>query len=509
LKNKLKLIYNALMKKLSLIFIVLLLTTIFVQAQDVLSTSNTSVSQSQMVQMRNAHVMVNTNYPVTPGDTYNLSYLVSTENRNLPFYVESDYTINLAYFGKYNVRGKTFAELKYMIENEVLNAYADSVPSVTITSPGTFNVQIKGEVKASLLVPAWSFDRLSSIISGKTTDYASIRNVEIKSKDGNSQFFDLFKSSRYGELTQDPFVKSGDVILVHPYNKRITINGEVRRPGTYELLPEDTLEDVIKIYGDGMTSFADRERITIKRLSSNNSEFGESIYLDISQTIPEDFFISDFDSINIARKLDHQPVVYFQGAIGTESAGTTVSNKILYPIIPGEKLSSATRILKEQFTAVSDIENAFIIRASDGKKVTLNIQELLLKGGETNDAELFDGDVVVIPFRQYLVYVGGQVLNPGPYPYIVDKTWEYYVGLAGGFNIDNHIGTRVRITDVYGNRHKMKERIIEPEDVIYAPLNHPMYWLGEYGGDLAVITTSIISTIVLVNYIGQLDIPTP
>ena len=226
--------------------------------------------------------LVNTNYPVTPGDTYQLNYLVSTQRVNLPFYVEGDYTINLSYFGKYNVEGKTFAELKYMVENEVLNAYADSVPSVTISTPGTFSVLIKGEVKASLLVPVWSFDRLSTIINGKTTDYASYRNVEIISVDGESHFYDLFKATRYGELDQDPFIQSGDIVNVHPYIKRINIDGEVKRPGYYELLTDDTLEDVINIYANGFTTLADSKRITLKRLTSENSEFGESIYLDLS-----------------------------------------------------------------------------------------------------------------------------------------------------------------------------------------------------------------------------------
>ncbi len=491
------------MKKTIIILTLILFIITNIQSQDILSTSDNSLELRELVSMRSAHVMVNTNYPVTPGDIYQISYLVSTQKINLPFYVESDYTINLSFFGKFNVEGLTFAELKFMVENKVLRAYPNSVPSMTITSPGTFYVLIKGEVKTSLMVPAWSFDRLSTIINEKTTDYASIRNVEIKSADGSSTFYDLFRSSRNGELEQDPFVESGDEIVVHSYVKRIKINGEVRRAGVYELLENETLEDLIFIYADGLTSLADRERLSIKRLHSENNKYGELIYLDINQSIPEDFALVDLDSINIAKRSDHQPVIYFQGAIGTSTAGTTVSNKIPYPIIPEEKLSSAVRNLKDQFTTVSDIENAFIIRSSNGEKKSVDIQQLLLKGGDENELTLHDKDIVVIPFRQYVVYVGGQVINPGPYPYIINKTWEYYLGLAGGFDVDNHIGTRIRLTDVYGNRHKQNERIIEPEDVLYAPLNHPMYWVREYGADVAVIAATITSTIIMVNYLGK------
>ncbi len=501
------------MKKILYIHFLLILILIHIGAQDVLSTTNTSLSLSQLGTLRAAHVMVNTNYPVTPGDTYQITYLVSTVKTTLPFYVEGDYTINLAYFGKFNVKGKTFAELKYFVESKILNAYSDSVPSLTMTAPGVFSVLIKGEVKASLLVPVWSFDRLSSIIKDKTTNYASYRNIEIKSVDGASTFYDLFRSSRYGELDQDPFIESGDEIILHPYIKRVKVDGQVRRPGTYELLNDDTLDDLIYIYADGLTSLADKKRLTLKRIHSENNEYGESIYLDITDSIPENYILNDLDFLNIAIKSDHQPVIYFQGAIGTSSAGTTVSNKIPYPIIPGEKLVSAVRKLQDKITPVSDIEKAFIIR-SNGEKEHVNIQQLLLNGEYENDYILRDKDIVVIPFRQYLIYVGGQVNNPGAYPYIVNKTWEYYIGLAGGFNIDNHIGTGVRITDVYGVRHKQKERIIEPEDVLYAPLNHPMYWLREYGDDLATITATIVSTIIMINFIGKIagddpEIPVP
>ena len=110
----------------------------------------------------------------------------------------------------------------------------------------------------------------------------------------------------------------------------------------------------------------------------------------------------------------------------------------------------------------------------------------------------------MVPFRQYHVYVGGQVTNPGQYPYIANRTWEYYIGLAGGFNLEKHLGTEVKITDVYGEKYDQKDRIIQPEDVLYAPLNNPLYWLKEYGTDVALITTSIIATATLIWQITQI-----
>jgi len=473
---------------------------------------------TERVNKRVSLVLIETDYPVTPGDRYLVSYLYSGEKFDLPFYVEDNYTINLAYLGEHNVKNLSFSQFKDKVENEVSAAYPDSVPNVIITEPGSFKVQITGELRHSHLITAWSFDRLSTLLKGRTSEFSSNRYIEILSEDGTSTFYDLFQASRYGNLDHDPYICYGDHIILHPYYKKTNISGEVQYPGTYEILPEDTLEDLIEIYAGGLTTFADTERVTIKRLNSVNKTEGDSFYLDISNSIPEAFELNDFDTVNIAKVLDHRSVVYFQGAVGDfnrgmESEGfSTVSNKVSYPIVNGEKLSSAVRALNGGFSQESDLESAFILRGSDGSKVDVDIQHLLLKGGDENDAVLYDGDIVVIPFRQYIVYVGGQVNNPGAYPYIVNKTYEYYIGLAGGYNINNHLGNRVRITDVYGDRKVYRERIIEPEDVIYAPLNHPMYWLKEYGDDLAVIAASLVSTIIMVNYIGELagsdpDIP--
>ena len=100
--------------------------------------------------------------------------------------------------------------------------------------------------------------------------------------------------------------------------------------------------------------------------------------------------------------------------------------------------------------------------------------------------------------------MGGSVKNPGAFPYIPNRTWEYYIGIAGGFDIDKHIGSKIRITDVYGEKYKQDDRFIQPEDVLVAPANHPLYWIGRYGTEMALVASSIATTVVLINWIGDM-----
>ena len=54
-------------------------------------------------------------YPVTPGDVYNIAYLRSNQQVTYQLLVESDYTVNLNIFGKINAGNLTFTEFKKII----------------------------------------------------------------------------------------------------------------------------------------------------------------------------------------------------------------------------------------------------------------------------------------------------------------------------------------------------------------------------------------------------------
>lgn len=99
-------------------------------------------------------------------------------------------------------------------------------------------------------------------------------------------------------------------------------------------------------------------------------------------------------------------------------------------------------------------------------------------------------DKLVIPFRQLFVSVSEAVVNPGRYPYIPDRDWEYYVGLAGGFLSTRNSFNAVSIKDVNG-AEKTKADPIMPETTITALSNSFTYYFGIY----APVATTILSCI--------------
>jgi protein involved in polysaccharide export with SLBB domain len=86
--------------------------------------------------------------------------------------------------------------------------------------------------------------------------------------------------------------------------------------------------------------------------------------------------------------------------------------------------------------------------------------------------------------------VAGAVNMPGRYPYIPDRDWEYYIGLAGGFNPDRNSGESITIQNIDGKKLK-KTDPITPEITITAQTNSFLYGFNRW----APIVTTILSIV--------------
>lgn len=464
------------------------------------------------IQSKALIAMAATDYPVTPGDVYTLQYLQSNQAQSLALFVENDYMINLSIFGVLDARGLTYSELKKQIESIVVDAYPNSSPQILLKSPGAFNVLVKGEVKTAQFAGAWGLSTLGEVVRNLFTEYSSGRTVEIVSSDGTSKRYDLFLASREGDISQNPYVRPGDTIIVHEADRIVRVEGEVRRPGVYELLPGDDLEDLLTYYGNGYTTLGDRERIVIRRWNAEEGEYeyGKTLYVNANKGELSEIDLYNHDIVAVPSKEEELPVVLFKGAITVveeESNGNHVlfSQTLPHQFNPGERLSTAVMTIIDKLSPIySDIENAYIVHEGETEKKFINLKLLLEHPGGENDIVLQPNDTIVIPFKQMVVLVGGEVQNPGQYPYLPNRTWDYYVGLAGGFDQENHIGKAVVIRDVDNNRKK-KTDIIEPEDKIIAPINHPLYYIDKWALPVTVASSVIALIVSIFNLIDLLD----
>jgi protein involved in polysaccharide export with SLBB domain len=268
----------------------------------------------------------------------------------------------------------------------------------------------------------------------------------------------------------------------------------VRKPGTYQLKHGEDLGDLIETYAGGLTVNADATDVTVTRFSVDDDDI--SIVEFVNAVTNPEYELLDQDQVTVPNRNDYLPVVFFEGAVGggdEELAEESTSDQVRYQFRPGETLSNAVRNIAGRFTPVSDLENAYLLRESVIGPIAVDLREFLYSRSLENDILLQPLDRIVVPFRQFFVTVSGAVALPGQYPYIPDRTFEYYLGLAGGTDPNRNIGSRPRITTVDGERRRPSD-YIEPEDDVFFPTNNPLAYLSPFATVVGT-TVSLVSLI--------------
>ena len=430
------------------------------------------------IQQRLQLAISSEDYPVTPGDVYRLTYRQAETPITTDLLVENNYTINMKVFGTMTAAGMTFSELKPIIEKAVTNAYPRSMPSVAIASLGIFQVFLAGEIPQTRTIVAWGLSRLSEAVESRRGSDSSLRDIKVIAKDGTLRFYDLFKASRLGITEEDPYVKSGDTILLTRSERRVAIAGAVRQPGTYELFKDEQLRELVEFYGGGLGPSPDVARLRIERTSGEHARIQ---YVSLEEGYSRGIVLQNGDIVTIASTAASLPVVSFEGAVIQQApavasaapavapeevgmAGTPGYNRILYTFKEGETLSDAVRAVRGSIAPLADLSSASVTRQGNADPILVDLRELLSKSVSPADMTLQANDRIVIPLLRFSVFVSGAVERPGTFPYAPGRTYHYYVILAGGSTQD--APGKIFITDVNGKMRDQKE-VIQSEDRIF------------------------------------------
>lgn len=441
--------------------------------------------------------MSSADYMVTAGDVYTLSFAAGNTPVSYTIPVDSSYRVRVANLAVLDATGMSFIKLKRQVEDIVTKNYPMSAVQFVLLNPATFKVRLVGEVKAAVEKEGWALTRLSQVLGDSLTEYSSRRTITITSTSGKTKTCDLFLATRFGDLSQNPYIRPGDVITIGRADRFVTLGGAVERPGEYELLPGENFKELVEYYGNGFTDYADTTRMEVRRIYgfSTDEKKEEMFYWDDS-AIEENRTLFNLDMVTVPNYTRLRSVVYIEGAIGaSESNG---ANRMTFPFVSGTSYTSFVRDKANLITPVSDTNAAYIMR--NGEMIPIDVTRILYD--MEYDAQLFMEayDVLYIPFRSLKVTVSGSVKNPGQYNYVPNKTYEYYVALAGGFVMLENMGKAVEIVDGDGKRLKRKE-IIQPDTVIRAKTNDFMYNFNKYAPIVTTTAAVITAVIAILNFI--------
>lgn len=503
-------------KKIILTFAVVLLISAAISAQAVLPSGQGSVAGGTPGVANLQLAVSSRDYPVTLGDVYRLTYRSTAGTMiNLDVQVDGSGIVSLGVFGKLDANGLTFVELKQKAEDLISKNYSHSLPELSIQSPGVFRIAVRDTPSRFQYVPAWGLSRLSDIVGGYESGSVSLRRVDVASRDGSVRTYDL--------LSSDPLVKPGDTVTLRSPARSVRLEGEVRRPGTYELLEGEGLQELIEDFGGGITSAGDSRRL---RVDHSSSQGGSTEYVAVPDAYGSAVALGDGDSVLVRASSERLSLIWFEGAVDSASAdqdsalrggaspdaasaqatapaalpgaGTQemTNNRFSYQIRGGQMLSDALQDVRSYFQPLADLSYATYFPSVDslqGERV--NIPALLSGSDMSSDVTLVPGARIVIPTVNLNVMVSGAVYAPGSVLYRPNSPAGYYMIQAGGIDPWRNSFGSYKVLDAYGKRRKSSEPI-QPGDQIHVNENSFFYQLERRVPVLASIlalTTSVIT----------------
>ena len=338
-------------------------------------------------------------YPVTPGDTYHLYYVLpSGVETSISTTVDANFEIQLGHLGSVNTEGMALRELRSRVARMVRSNYPNAYPQLDLERVGLFRVHLSGAVERAGWVEAWGLTHVSSVLQGRVSEGASRREVERKDSSGEVTTCDLVAAERLGRIEEDHFVRPGDQITVPYSERRVTIRGEVRRPGQYDLLSVEGFDDLLNWLAGGPTAQADLSNVEITSLGSSPGEPDEYRTFDYDDGSPG--WLKDQDSVYVPSIRENNPVVYVS-------------------IQSGSGVSTIRHRLREGDTLLT-IMKAVLLRPGRGREITdgnvspeslslariqrhgrtvqrVDIEALVFGGEDSLDMGLEPRDTVVVP----------------------------------------------------------------------------------------------------------------
>lgn len=468
---------------------------LYLPGVDVSSDSEISADQRLLIAMSAI------DYPVTPGDSYLLTFRYNGEIVQNIFQIGSDYTIDLNVFGFINTKNMTYIDLKQTIESTYAEAYSRSFPSLTIQSLGLCQVRIHGNIPRTKVISVYGNTRLSEVLSDNIGEYSSLRNIQITSSDGTVKQYDLYKGLFEGDNESDPMISPDDDIYIGKVEKSVNVHGAILRPGRYQLLPDENMNALLSWSG-GYSENSDLSRIRIQR---KKDSYFETLLLDSDHD--QDILLINGDTLVVPEILSHQPVVYLQGGItnvnedGSLIDNTDVETEVVHTFFPGDTLYDVMSFYRDRLSPYAELEDAYLIRSNE--IIPVNLQEILFSTDNISVLELLPYDKIVIPEKHNFIFISGAVLNGGRLMFNSGANVDDYLARAGGIDRSRGNGQGIYLLDRDGKRvpgiTPVLDTVPEPGMTIVVPENQFVFNFNQYfpiiTSVLALITT--IATLVV------------
>ena len=268
----------------------------------------------------------------------------------------------------------------------------------------------------------------SNVITGLTqaggiNNKGSLRDIHVIRKGEKIGTVDVYNYIFMGKTVSDVRLMDQDIIYIPARKSTIPLTGRVRNPGYYEVIEEETIEDLIKIAGGKDVRAAKTVFIYKNNIDSENNG-----YL-LKPNQMSNFRLSDGDSIHVPLRPNIKWYVRIDGQIKN----------------PGEYPYQAGMNIKQLIDATMSMEDSGFMQTVDLSRIIINRKNptgesplKILVDLKNNNLVLANGDHITIPrINLYQpiesVQITGEVKTPGIYPVNNLTTLATVLDLAGGY----------------------------------------------------------------------------
>jgi len=372
-------------------------------------------------------------------------------------------------------------------------------------------VTIRGEVKrpAVFELKPDSTERLSDLITlaGGFTELAYLDKVEISRLRENGQrilSYANFHDIATGDSTQDLRLRNFDEVRVYSkreqvHKRTVTIFGEIRKPGDYELADNMHLSDLILKAGN-LTRKAYKLEAEVAKVDPGQPTRFMKVNLDAmtdGSNGTHDILLEEDDQVFI-RQIPEWEVgwtvrvegeVRFPGTYSIVKDSTYLSEILMkcggftddaflqeaYVFRPSSRIKfdkEFERLKEMQREDMTDLEYQYLVmkqNSADVNRIVVDFKKLVYQHDRSQDIVLEDKDIIVVPRAPKVVSVTGSVAKPGGVTYVPTADLDYYIEKAGGASWDaKRNNTKViKVTGEVLDDEDVKS--FEPGDIIWVP----------------------------------------
>ena len=369
------------------------------------------------------------NYVLGPGDELQVTvYGVQEFNATVPVSTEGKVTIQ--YVGQIPVSGMTIEAATQKIKSAIARVYStvasgQSQVGISLSRIRTIRVTIIGSKQPG----NYSISSLATVynalfLGGGPGKNGSYRNIELLRDNRVYKNIDIYRFLVNGDQSDNVGLKDNDVIRIPAYSQRVTVEGQVKRPGIFEMKKGETFSNLVS-FASGFNEFAYTASVNV--LQKTNKEFKVT---DIKESEFNSYKPLSGDVFRVSKILSR-----FENRIKIEGAVFRPDTYSFYEGMRISDLISKADGLKED--AYSNRARIIRLRSDlTTEIVNVNLAQAL-SGDLDADLPLKREDVItvysILDFEEeFSITIDGEIKKPGVYDYYENLTLNDLFVQAGG-----------------------------------------------------------------------------